>query len=349
MNAFRKAHESSTAPNAALPLRGKRVLELAAIGPVPFAGQQLLRLGADVTVLSPQSDRGIGLPLPPEYDYLNLGKRRERLNLKSESGRMDLLQQLSQFDILLEGFRPGKLEGLGLAPDVLHSHHSRLVIGRCGGWGSRSTRAHDAGHDINFLALSGALTAIGQTAPVPPLNLVGDFGGAAMHLVAGVLAGLIKSDSEGAGSVVETSIYEGTISLMNMIYGLLDHGSWQDCRQANVLDGGAPYYRCYQTADRKWMAVGAIEPLFFQRFIELLGADVAVERQNDRSYWPEMQRKIAQRFLTRKRDDWNDVFVGSDACCTPVLGLTESRVHQDTRAFFKGGVPEPAFTFKKSS
>src|SRR5690606_10169407 len=207
-----------TSPRSALPLRGRRVLELAAIGPVPFAGQQLLRLGAEVTVLSPEADRGIGLPLPPKYDYLNLGKRHTRLNLKSESGRLDLLRQLPQFDIVLEGFRPGKLENLGLAPEVLHRHHPKLVIGRSGGRRSRSPRARDAGHDINFLALSGALSAIGESSPLPPLNLVGDFGGAAMHLVAGVLAGLIESDSDGAGSVVETSIYEGTISLMNMIY-----------------------------------------------------------------------------------------------------------------------------------
>lgn len=328
------------------PLAGMNILELASIGPVPFAGRILQQMGARITIVQPPSDRGLGLPVAEEYDYLNRGKDRTSLDLKTAQGREQLMARVRDADVLLEGFRPGVLERLSLSPDVLHQHNPRLVIGRCSGWGEQSPRAPHAGHDINFLALSGALAGIGEDVPVPPLNLVGDFGGAAMHLVAGVLAALLQRERDQRGVVVQTSIYEGAISLMSMIYGLSDAGQWQAARQSNILDGGAPYYRCYQTSDGKWMAVGAIEPPFFKAFIELLGLNVDLRRQNDRSYWPELRDKIAARMRTRTRDEWNAVFENTDACCTPVLGLDECRQPGETAAFFHDGDAGPAVTFR---
>lgn len=328
------------------PLAGIRVLELAAIGPVPFAGRILQQLGAHITTVLPPQNRGIGLPVPDRYDYLNRGKSQVRLDLKTASGCSQLLELAGDSDILLEGFRPGTLERLDLAPESLHTANPRLVIGRCGGWATESVRASEAGHDINFLALSGALSLIGEETPLPPLNLVGDFGGAAMHLVAGVLSALFRRNGKRRGMVVQTSIYEGTISLMSMIYGLADAGQWNNARQANVLDGGAPYYRCYETADGKWMAVGAIEPPFFKVFIELLDLDIELERQNDRSYWLELRDKIAARLRTRTRDEWTQLFRNTDACCTPVLTMEEARQHEEAGLFFHDGDPGPAFSFR---
>ena len=329
----------------AQPLAGIHVLELASIGPVPFAGRILQQMGAGITVVLPPQDRKIGLPVPAKYDYLSQGKSEVRVDLKAPDGLDHLLGLVEGSGVLLEGFRPGTLERLGLSPSELHARNPNLIIGRCGGWGRQSLRAAEAGHDINYLALSGALAAIGDRGPLPPLNLVGDFGGGAMHLVAGVLAALVQRQSDPRGTVVETSIHEGTMSLMSMIYGLVDAGQWQGARQANVLDGGAPYYRCYQTADDRWMAVGAIEAKFFKEFIARINADVDIERQNDRTYWPVLKKEISARMREKTRDEWSVVFMGTDACCTPVLELDECRRHPDTSGYFLDGAPKPAVKF----
>jgi alpha-methylacyl-CoA racemase len=327
---------------SALPLAGVRILELAAIGPVPFAGRMLCQLGAEVQVVMPPSDRGVGIPLPREQDPFALGKSTIVLDLKSAQGRDHLMSRLVDSDALLEGFRPGTLERLGLPPNTLLEANPRLVVGRCGGWGRASPRARSAGHDINYLALTGALHAIGPAeAPVPPLNLVGDFGGAAMHLALGVVAALLRVRDDGHGGVVDTSILEGSVSLMSMIYGLSDAGMWSDEREANLLDGGAPYYACYATADDRWMALGAIEAKFFADFVARSGARVDVARQNDRRYWPEMRAEIARCLKSRSRDEWDAVFRDSDACCTPVLDLDEARTHPDMQ-WLKGDRQSPA-------
>lgn len=319
------------------PLAGVRVIELAGIGPVPFAGRILARLGADVQTIAPPADRGVGIPIPREQDPFARDKRFVALDLKSDQGRERLLALLDAADALLEGFRPGTLERLHLSPARLLERNSRLVIGRCGGWGQGSPRARTAGHDINYLALTGALHAIGPAgAPVPPLNLVGDFGGAAMHLALGVLAAVFRARGDGRGCVVDTSILEGSVSVMSMIYGLFDAGMWSDIREDNLLDGGAPYYACYATADGRWMALGAIEAKFFADFVARSGARLDLARQNDRAYWPEMRAEIARCLGSRTRDEWDAIFRDSDACCTPVLGLEEARSHADMQWLHPG-------------
>jgi alpha-methylacyl-CoA racemase len=290
----------------------------------------LRQLGASVSVVSPPSDRGVGIAMPRDQDPFARGKSHVAIDLKCPDGRQQLAALLADADVLLEGFRPGTLERMGLAPATLLASNPRLVVGRCGGWGKASPRARTAGHDINYLALTGALHAIGPAhAPMPPLNLVGDFGGAAMHLALGVVAALMRAHGDGRGSIVDTSILEGSVSLMSMIYGLFDAGMWTDQREQNLLDGGAPYYACYATSDSRWMALGAIEARFFADFVARSGARLDPTRQNDRTYWPEMRTEIARCIGTRTRDEWDAIFRDSDACCTPVLEIGEARMHAD--------------------
>ena len=252
-----------------LPLAGLRVVELHAIGPVPFAGMVLRQLGAEVTRVSPPQDPGLGVAMPPQFDLLNRHKKAVALDLKQTADREAMARLLETADVLLEGFRPGVLERLGLAPQVLLQSHPRLVIGRLSGWGDRGPFAARAGHDINYLALTGVLAAIGRNDhPMPPLNLVADFGGGAMHLLVGVLARLVRRGLEGSGGsggsigrggVVTTSIAAGTVGLTPMFYGLLAAGQWRLQRESNLLDGGAPFYRTYACAGDGFVAVGALE------------------------------------------------------------------------------------------
>jgi alpha-methylacyl-CoA racemase len=329
------------------PLTGTTIIELAAIGPVPFATHCLQQMGARIVVVDSPTNRGLGLPLAADFDYLASDKEHVTIDLKAGDGPARLLDLLRDADVLVEGFRPGTLERLALSPEVIHAAFPALVIGRCSGWGSQSGRAATAGHDINYLALSGALAAIGPAGkPIPPLNLIGDFGGAGMQLVTGILAALLSRSNSGNGTVVETSIYEGTTSLMTMIYGLADAGQWRPEREANILDGGAPYYCCYQTSDAGWMAVGAIERKFFTAFVRQIGADeIDLERQNDQSYWPEMQHIIAKKMIQRTRQEWDIVFRESDCCCTPVLEMDEARTHETTLSLFNGAVPNNPISF----
>lgn len=328
------------------PLKGTRIIELASIGPVPFAGSLMAQMGAEITIVSPPTDRNIGLPMAAEFDYLKHHKQETAINLREPAGIEALLDLVKNSDVLLEGFRPGTLEKMGLEPAVLHEANPGLIVGRCGGWGKRSPRARDAGHDINYLALSGALDAIGEARPIPPLNLVGDFGGAAMHLLTGILAGLLQRNNTHRGCVIDTSIYEGSISLLTMIYGMLDGGLWSSQRQNNILDGAAPYYKCYQTQDNKWLALGAIEPKFFKCFLDLAQIDgIDLSRQNDRRYWPELEAKIAGTLRTKTRNEWGAIFRNTDACCTPVLSLDEARNHDDTQVFFKDNKPYAPISF----
>lgn len=313
-----------------LPLQGLRVIELHAIGPVPFAGMALRQLGATVIRVSPPSDPGLGLAIPPQFDFLNLDKQALALDLKRPEGQQVMAAQLAAADVLLEGFRPGVLERLGLPPHTLLARYPRLVIGRLSGWGDAGPLAARAGHDINYLALTGVLDTVGNAdQPLPPMNLVADFGGGAMHLLAGVLAQLVRRGASGKGGVVTTSIAAGTVGLTPLVYGLLAAGQWQLRRQANLLDGGAPFYRTYRCADRRFVAVGALEPKFYRELLAVTGLAGTLDpaQQYQRETWPRMAVLLAARFAERGRDDWACAAADRDCCVTPVLNLSEAASH----------------------
>ncbi len=321
------------------------MIELAAIGPVPFATHIFRQLGAQVLVVSPPDDRGLGIPIPQEHDYLSYGKDNVVLDLKSDEGHAGLFKLLASTDVLLEGFRPGTLERLNLCPEDLRLRFPALVVARCSGWASGSPQVSTAGHDINYLALSGALGAIGTEKPTPPLNLVADYGGAAMHLAVGVISALYARQRDGQGAVVETSIFEGVTSLMTLFYSLFDAGMWKDSRCRNLLDGGAPFYCCYKCADGKWIAVGAIEEKFYSKFVLAIGADLDPSKQYDQSGWMHAHSVIAACIAKRSRDEWSSVFYNTDCCCSPVLDLSEVRTHPDVAPMFDGQFPKPPIRF----
>jgi len=317
------------------PLDGLRVLELHAIGPVPFAGMLLRQLGAQVTRVSPAHDPGLGIALASEFDLLNRNKATLTLDLKSPADQQAMAQHLAQADVLLEGFRPGVLERLGMAPAVLRERFPRLVVGRLSGWGDRGPLAMRAGHDINYLALTGVLGAIGKPdQPMPPLNLVADFGGGAMHLLVGVLARLVRRSIDGKGGLVTTSIAGGTVGLTPMFHGLLAAGQWQLLRQANLLDGGAPFYRTYACSDRGFVAVGALEGKFYRELLAVTGLDGKLDPadQYREEAWPHAANVLAQRFAERSRDEWAAASADHDCCLTPVLDFAEAAMHPHLRA-----------------
>ena len=270
------------------PLGGVRVLEFAGLGPGPFAAMWLADMGADVVRIDRPDGRE---PFPMRHDVLARGRRSIALDLKAEADVARARALAGAADLLIEGFRPGVMERLGLGPEVLCADNPRLVYGRMTGWGQDGPLAGVAGHDIGYIALTGALHAIGEDAPVPPLNLVGDFGGGAMYLVAGLLAALVERGKSGRGQVVDAAIVDGTAHLMAMIYGMKASGLWQDRRAANPLDGGAHYYRCYECADGRWLAVGAIEPQFYALLMERTGADLP--GQADPARWPDQAAALA--------------------------------------------------------
>ena len=315
-----------------LPLTGLKVLELHAIGPVPFAGMLLQSLGADVTRIAPPNDPGLGLSIAPQFDLLNIGKTTVTIDLKSDLGKQALNKVLHDCDVLLEGFRPGVLERLGLAPSQLLLDHPHLVIGRLSGWGDQGALAQRAGHDINYLALSGALLAIGPAdQPVPPLNLVADFGGGAMHLLVGVLAKLVQRGlhADRLGGTVTTSILAGTHGLMPMFHGLVAAGLHHLQRAENLLDGGAPFYTVYKTLDERFVAVGALEPKFYAQLLAVmkLSDQLSLRDQYNPSSWPATRTLFTQTFLLKSRDEWAVLGANVDCCLSPVLNLVEARQH----------------------
>jgi alpha-methylacyl-CoA racemase len=320
------------------PLAGLQVIELHAIGPVPFAGMLLRQLGAQVTRVSPPQDPGLGVAMPPEFDLLNRDKLALALDLKNPADRQAMAQQLATADVLLEGFRPGVLERLGLDPRLLLERYPRLVVGRLSGWGEKGPLAMRAGHDINYLALTGVLNAIGRAGqPVPPLNLVADFGGGAMHLLVGVLAQLVRrgiGGKDGKGGIVTTSIAAGTVGLTPMFYGLLAAGQWRLLREANLLDGGAPFYRTYACADGGFVAVGALEAKFYRELLDVtgLGGTLEAADQYREATWPAARDAFAARFAGRSRDDWASAAADRDCCLSPVLDFTEAAAHPHLRA-----------------
>ncbi|MFJ4846780.1 CaiB/BaiF CoA transferase family protein [Streptomyces sp. NPDC088733] len=333
-------------PDAGGPLAGVRVVELAGIGPAPFAAMLLADLGADVV----RVDRpgGARLGVDPDHDLTNRNKRSVVIDLKDQGGAALVLGLAERADILLEGNRPGVAERLGVGPADCHARNPRLVYGRMTGWGQDGPLAASAGHDIGYIATAGTLGMIGPAGgpPAVPANLLGDYAGGSLYLVTGVLAALHHARATGAGQVVDAAIVDGAAHLGAMIWGMLSAGAWQDRRAANLLDGGCPYYAVYGTADGAWMTVGALEPAFYAEFARLLGLPGDAPDRGDLARWDELRSLIAERFATRTRKEWTELFEGSDACVAPVLSLYEAAEHPHlaARATFvtTGGVTQPA-------
>ena len=312
------------------PLAGVRIIEFEAIGPAPFCGMLLADMGADVLLVDRTQDPGLGFQRERWYDVMLRGRRSVTLDLKTEDGVAAALALATKADALIEGFRPGVMERLGLGPEILLARTPKLVYGRMTGWGQGGPLAPRAGHDIDYIALSGALRAIGRAgqAPVPPLNLVGDFGGGGMLLAFGMVCALLEAQRSGFGQVVDAAMIDGASLLTTMFWGMQAAGQWSDDRGTNVLDSGAPWYDSYETKDGKFVAIGAIEPKFYAELIERLGvADESLPDQNDRAGWPALRKRFAAAFRARTRDEWSRVFDGSDACLAPVLTFREAAEH----------------------
>lgn len=325
------------------PLSGLKIVEFAGIGPGPFCGMLLSDLGADVVRID---RKGAGRASPS--DVTARGRRSVALDLKQPESVEACLKLMAQADAILEGFRPGVMERLGLGPDVALKRNPKLVYGRMTGWGQTGPYAQAAGHDMNYIAITGALHAIGtKDKPVPPLNLVGDFGGGALYLAFGLLAGIIQARETGVGQVVDCAMSDGAASLMAMFYGMKAAGVWTNDRRANLLDGGAHFYDTYQCADGKWISVGSIEPQFYALLLEKTGIkDPDFQRQMDRAIWPDLRERLAKVIATRTRDEWSEIMGGTDVCFGPVLDLDEAPHHPHNAArqtFVEvAGVVQPA-------
>ncbi|GHH50814.1 CaiB/BaiF CoA transferase family protein [Streptomyces candidus] len=329
------------------PLAGVRVVELAGIGPGPFAAMCLADLGADVV----RVDRpgGSALPVDPAKDLTNRNKRSVLVDLKDPSGPAQVLDLVARADILIEGFRPGVAERLGIGPDACFARNPGLVYGRMTGWGQEGPLAPRAGHDVSYLALTGTLGMIGKPdePPTVPANLVGDYAGGSLYLVMGVLAALHHARTPGGtGQVVDAAIVDGASHLATMLHAMLATGGWQDRRGTNLLDGGCPFYGTYETSDGQYMAVGALEPQFYAEFTALLGIADRAPGRGDLSRWGELRETIAARFKERTRQEWTAVFEASDACVAPVLSMREAPVHPHLAArntyVEHGGIIQPA-------
>ena len=328
------------------PLAGIKVLEFESIGPAPFAGMLLADMGADVLVIDRPASTDLGLKRERWYDVMMRGKRSVTLDLKSNTAREAALALAGKADALIEGMRPGVMERLGVGPDEALKSNPRLVYGRMTGWGQDGPLAPRAGHDINYIALAGVLHAFGRKgeAPVPPLNLIGDFGGGGMLLGFGVACALIEAARSGRGQVVDAAMVEGAALLATMFAGFLKAGSWSEARGDNILDTGAPWYDVYETKDRKYVSIGSIETRFYEELLQKLG--VPDLGQHERARWPEMKILFSKTFKTKTREEWCKVFEGSDACFAPVLSWSEARrdAHNVARKAYVevAGVEQPA-------
>jgi alpha-methylacyl-CoA racemase len=336
------------------PLSGLRVIELAGIGPGPHASMILGDLGADVV----RVDRPSVNPGGAVKDTTNRNRRIVAADLKSDDGRKRVLDLVAKADVLIEGYRPGVTERLGLGPEDCAKVNERLIYARMTGWGQTGPRSQQAGHDINYISLNGVLHSIGRVneRPVPPLNLTGDFGGGSMFLLVGILAALWERQASGKGQVVDAAMVDGSSVLAQMIWQFRAAGMWTDSRGTNMLDGGAPYYDTYQCADGRYVAVGAIEPQFYAAMLAGLGLDaVDLPKQNDVARWPELRAVLTETFASHDRDHWAKVFADSDACVTPVLafGEVQTEPHITERNTFyevNGGLqPMPAPRFSRTA
>ncbi len=311
------------------PLSGIRIIEMAGIGPGPYACMLLADLGAEVIRIDRASAAGGGAN---PTDVCGRGRRSIAVDLKQPEGVELVLKLVESADVIVEGFRPGVMEKLGLGPEVCLDRNPKLVYGRMTGWGQDGPLSQAAGHDINYIAITGALEAIGRkdSGPVPPLNLLGDFGGGSMFLIVGVLAALLESKNSGRGQVVDAAITDGVISLMSLIHGFKAMGMWETQRASNMLDGGAHYYDTYQCADGKYVSIGSIEPQFYALLAEKLGIDIGEPgfgTQLDKGQWPEYKARIAEAIKTKTRDEWCAIMEGTDVCFGPVLDMDEAAQH----------------------
>lgn len=311
------------------PLKGLKVVEMQGLGPAPLAGQLLADLGAEVTLITRASG-----PADPT-DINNRGKRSVALNLKSDAGRAVAMAMIARADVLIEGFRPGVMERMGLGPADCHAQNPGLVFGRMTGWGQDGPLAQTAGHDINYLGLTGFLQATGaaDSVPMPPLNIGADYGGGTMFLLFGIMAALFERQTSGKGQVIDAAMVDGASAMMALVHALIARGQWSETREANLLDGGAPFYRTYECADGKFLAVGPLEPQFFAELVRL--ADLPQDHmasQMDSAAWPERRAAYAEVFKRKTRDAWAAIFDGTDACATPVLTWSEAPAHPQMAA-----------------
>lgn len=334
--------EPQSSTRASGPLAGFRIVEFAGIGPGPFACMMLADMGAEVVTL----DR-VGAKKNPK-SAAGRGRKAVELDLKDKAAIAQVLDLLEHADALIEGFRPGVMERLGLGPEIVQARNPRLVYGRMTGWGQEGPLARAAGHDINYISVTGALAAIGPAEkPVPPLNLVGDFGGGALYLVVGVLAALLEAKTSGKGQVVDAAMCDGAASLMSMFFDLTAMGRWTEGRESNFLDGGAHFYGVYECACGKFISIGSIEPQFYALLRQLAGlSDEGFEAQMDHSAWPALKQRLAEVFRTRTRDEWCRIMEGTDVCFAPVLTMAEAprHPHMAARKVFvnRHGVTQPA-------
>ncbi|MBW2540446.1 MAG: CoA transferase [Deltaproteobacteria bacterium] len=317
------------------PLTGVRVLEIAALGPAPFAAMMLSDMGAEVLRID-RAERVEGGEhgAPPPLDFLARGRRSAGLDLKRSEGVELLLRLVESADVILEGFRPGVMERLGVGPEACLARNPRIIFGRMTGWGQQGPLAQVAGHDINYIALAGALEPIGRRGekPLPPLNLVGDFGGGGMLLAYGIACALIERERSGEGQVVDAAMVDGAATLMTFFHAAQQAGWWKPERGTNLLDGGAPFYDTYETSDGKYISIGALESKFYAELIEKLGlASEDLPEQMDRSRWSEQRERFAELIKTRTRDVWCEILEGTDACFAPVLSLEEASEHPHLR------------------
>lgn len=309
------------------PLCGVTIVELAGLGPAPYCGQLLSDMGADVILIE--------RPGGSVFLTHNRGKRSIALDLRKAGAAEIVLRLVRGADVLIEGLRPGVTERLGVGPEDCHAVNKKLVYGRMTGWGQTGPWAKTAGHDINYISITGALGAMGEAGrpPPPPLNLVGDYGGGSLFLLSGILAGLLNAQRTGVGDIVDAAIIDGANSMMGIVHSLASQTLWSPARQRNFLDGGAPYYRCYETSDNRFMAVGCIEPQFFSAMLNLLDIDPEnYGAQNDVAAWPAQHKILEDCFAKKSRDDWAKIFDGYDACVTPVLNYAEAADHPQNAA-----------------
>lgn len=329
------------------PLSGVRILEFDGLGPVTFAGMVLADLGADVLRLTRSAAAGAAVFSEVGGEILHRGRPEVPVDLKNPDDLARVLELVGGAEALIEGFRPGVMERLGLGPEVCAARNPRLVFGRVTGWGQSGPKARDVGHDLNYIALSGALSMLGEPdrPPRPPLNLVGDYGGGAMLLVTGLLAALLEARTTGRGRVVDAAMTDGSALLTSLFHALASRGLWGGARGANLLDGGAPFYRCYACRDGRFVAVGALEPQFYAALLAGLEIPPGEAPQYDVAAWPGLHERFAAAFAARDRDDWAARFEGTDACVTPVLTLAEAPGHPHNAAretFVDHGVVQPA-------
>ena len=331
------------------PLTGLRVIELASIGPGPLCAMLLADLGAEVIRIDRTEPSGLGVPMDVKFEVSGRNRRSVALDIKQPAGRDAALRLIDRADVLIEGFRPGVAERLGLGPEACQARNPGLVFGRMTGFGQTGPLSQAAGHDLNYIALTGALHAIGgKDKPVPPLNLVGDYGGGALYLAFGILAAIFERSRSGQGQVVDAAMVDGASSLMSIFFGMAASGAWNvNERAANLLDGGAPFYDTYATSDRQWVSIGALEPKFFAELVQRIGLDSSyLQRQYDRRCWPEMRADIGRLIAAKTRDEWSALLEGTDVCFAPVLRIDEVAQHPHAVArgayIDIGGVTQPA-------